>query len=65
MTSHEAQFDRLFEEMLKKGLVSTSSLWIERAIAGKSNRLALGIAHSRLLTYDRLDRRLHTSALFN
>ena len=45
-----------FDDMLRKGLVSTSSSWIERAVQQKSSRLTVGLAHSKVLTYDRLDR---------
>jgi hypothetical protein len=57
--------DSLFAEMLKKGLISTSSLWIERAVAVKSTRLSVGIAYSKVLCYDRLDRRLLISSALN
>lgn len=39
-----------------KRLVPTPSTWIERAVQQKHPRLILGIAHSKVLTYDRLDR---------
>jgi hypothetical protein len=54
----EERMDALFNEMLAKGLISFSYLWIERAIETKREQLALGIAHSKELTYDRLDLKL-------
>jgi hypothetical protein len=57
--------DKFFYEMLEKGLISTGSLWIQRAIAQKNPKLAIGIAHSKLLTIDRLDRNLVALANFN
>ena len=47
-----------FEEMVRRGLVSTSSQWIEEAIRTKNSRLSLGVASSRVLVYDKIDRRL-------
>ena len=48
----------MYEEMLKKGLISTSSTWIEKALQQKSPGLPISIASSKLLTYDRLDIKL-------
>jgi hypothetical protein len=48
----------LFEEMLAKGLVSSCSNWIERAIEMKNPQLPLALASSMLLTYDLLDSKL-------
>ena len=58
MPNCEDGFDRLFDKMMKKGLVSTSSRWIEMAAEQKNPRLTLDLAHSTLLLYDRLDEEL-------
>jgi hypothetical protein len=49
---------RIFDDMLKKGLISTSGYWIEKAIQQHHTRLPLGIANSRLLMFDRIDRKI-------
>jgi hypothetical protein len=49
---------RIFEDMFKRGLISSSNYWIEKAIAQRHTRLPLGIAYSRLLVFDRLDRKM-------
>lgn len=56
---------RLFGEMLKMGLISTGNLWIEMAIEQKNAKLPVARANSRLLTYDRIDRKLSTLGNFN
>jgi hypothetical protein len=48
----------LFDEMLKLGLISTGSFWIEKGIANKNTRLPVGIANSKLLIYDQIDRKV-------
>ena len=60
MTTSENRINDLFEHMVKKGLVSTSSLWIEKAVDQKNQRLHLDLAWSKLLVYDRLDRNVLT-----
>ncbi len=60
MTTSENRINDLFEHMVKKGLVSTSSLWIEKAVDQKNQRLHLDLAWSKLLVYDRLDRSVLT-----
>ena len=49
---------RLFDEMLKMGLVSTGNWWIEIAVEQRSARLPIAIAYSRLLIYDRIDQKI-------
>jgi hypothetical protein len=56
---------KLFDDMLKKGLISTGNFWIERAIDEKNARLPIGIANSRLLTYDQIDRNILNQGNFN
>jgi len=58
MTDSEDRIDEIFQDMLKTGLVSTSSCWIERAAEQKNPKLTLELANSTLLNYDRLDIRL-------
>jgi hypothetical protein len=47
-----------FDEMVRKGLVTTSNLWIKKAIEQKNPRLSIAIADSVVLTYDKLDRQI-------
>jgi hypothetical protein len=49
-----------FDEMLRRGLVSTSSSWIKKAIEQRHPRLSIAIADSRILTFDNLDRKIVT-----
>jgi hypothetical protein len=58
MTDSEDRIDEIFQDMMKTGLVSTSSCWIERAAEQKNPKLTLELANSTLLNYDRLDIRL-------
>jgi hypothetical protein len=55
--SHTA-IDRLLEEMQSKGLASTGNQWLEIAVRQKNPALTVGVAATRLLCYDRMDRRL-------
>jgi hypothetical protein len=56
---------RLFDEMLKIGLVSTGNMWIEIAVEQKSTKLPIAVAHSRLLVYDRIDKKILTLEKLN
>jgi hypothetical protein len=56
MISNPKSTDDWFTEMQNKGLASTANYWLERAILEKNPALSVGIANSRLLVYDRLDR---------
>ena len=47
--------DRLFFDMVDKGLAYTSSTWIERAVAQKNHNLKVQLANSRPLAYDIFD----------
>jgi len=60
MTDSEDRIDDIFEEMVEKGMLSTSNHWIQRAIAQKNPRLTMDLADSRLLIYDRSDKLLFT-----
>jgi hypothetical protein len=58
MISSQKSLGSLLEEMQSKGLASTGSSWLERAIRQKNPALTIGVAASQLLVYDRLDRHL-------
>ncbi len=58
MVDSHNDINYLFEEMVRLGLVSTGSNWVEEAIRTKHPRLSIGIAHSKLLIYDKIDRRI-------
>jgi hypothetical protein len=47
-----------FDEMVRKGLISTGGAWIRRAIEQKHPKLPIAVADSRVLTYDILDRNI-------
>ena len=58
MLNYENEINNLFTKMVKKGLVSTSNLWIEKATEQKNPRLTLDLAYSTPLLYDSLDKTL-------
>ncbi len=58
MLRNEGEIDSLFDKMVKKGLLSTSHDWIEKATEQHHPRLTLDLACSILLVYDRLDKQL-------
>jgi hypothetical protein len=58
MIDRKNNLGNFFEEMLKKGLVTTGNTWIEKAIEQKNARMLVSIASSRLLVYDALDLKL-------
>jgi hypothetical protein len=49
-----------FEDMVNRGLISTSSSWLRKAIEQKHNHLTIGVANSRILVYDSFDRKILT-----
>ena len=55
MTQRDNSLYYLLEAMIKRGLASTGSTWIDRAVAQKNSRLPLAVAASLVLTYDALD----------
>lgn len=65
MKNQENAILYLFEEMLKRGFISTSNTWIEKAIEQKNARFPIGIAYSKLLIYDKLDIKLLNQAQTN
>jgi hypothetical protein len=60
MINSQNSTDCLLAEMRSKGLASTGSAWLERAILQKNPALTIAVASSMLLVYDRLDRGLIT-----
>lgn len=60
MKKTENDIIKLYSQMLKMGLISTGSSWIETAIKQKNAKIPIAIVNSRLLNYDRLDRRVLT-----
>jgi hypothetical protein len=54
-----------FEDLVERGLVSTSNAWIKKAIEQRHNNLSLAIANSRLLVYDKFDRNILTLTSLN
>ena len=53
----------LLDEMVRRGLASTSNHWIELAIRDRNPRLSVGVASSKVLVYDKIDRSImHLSA---
>ena len=47
--------DKWLNDMIDKGLASTSSSWIERAVEQKNDRMTVDLASSVLLTYSDWD----------
>jgi hypothetical protein len=58
MISSQNSTEFLLAEMQSKGLASTGSGWLEKAIQQRNPALSIGVASSVLLCYDRLDRGL-------
>lgn len=58
MTEGRNSIHVLLEEMVRRGLVSTSNHWIELAIRTRNPRISVGVASSKLLVYDKIDRRI-------
>jgi hypothetical protein len=65
MKKTENDIMKLFTEMLKMGLISTGNSWIETAIEQKNAKLPIAVANSKLLSYDRLDKKVLTLGHFN
>ena len=57
--------DIWLNDMIDKGLASTSSSWIERAVKQKHDRMTVDLASSVLLTYDDWDKILLQAQTFN
>ncbi len=47
-----------YNQMLRMGLLVSGTGWIEKAVAQKNPRLPVAIAHSRLLFYDGIDKKI-------
>ncbi len=50
------KMNNLFDDMLKRGLISCSNSWIERVVEAKNPKLTVYLANSRVYYLDRLDR---------
>ena len=57
--------DKWLNDMIDKGLASTTSSWIERAVEQKNDRLTVSLACSVPLTYSDLDRVLLQRQILN
>lgn len=51
-----SDMDRWFREMLEKGLVSTTAVWIDQATVQKHPKMTPDLASSTPLVYDELDK---------
>jgi hypothetical protein len=47
---------RWLKDMIDKGLASTTSSWIERAVEQRNERLTISVASSVLYSYSELDK---------
>ena len=57
--------DKWLNDMINKGLASTTSSWIERAVEQKNNRMTVDLASSVLLVYSDWDRIILQRQTFN
>ena len=48
--------DEWLDDMINKGLASTTSSWIERAVEQRNDRMTVSLASSVLLIYSELDK---------
>ena len=48
--------DKWLNDMINKGLASTTNSWIERAVEQKNARMTVSLASSVLLRYSELDK---------
>ena len=58
MSTEKDHITDLFNEMLKMGLVTTSSHWIQSAVDQRNPKLTLDLVRSYPLVYEVWDRRL-------
>ena len=57
--------DKWLSDMIDKGLASTTSSWIERAVEQKNDRMTVDLASSVLLTYSEWDKIILQHQTFN
>ena len=57
--------DKWLNDMIDKGLASTTSSWIERAVQQKNDRMTVNLASSVLLTYSDWDKIILERQTFN
>lgn len=48
--------NKWFQDMIDKGLASTTSSWIARAVEQRNERMTVSLASSVLLKYSELDK---------
>ena len=57
--------DQWLKDMINKGLASTTSSWIERAVEQRNDRMTVNLASSVLLTYSDWDEIILQMQTFN
>ncbi|MFC1894064.1 hypothetical protein ACFLYR_08665 [Chloroflexota bacterium] len=57
--------DKLLGDMVDKGLASTTSSWIQRAVQQKNDRMTVNLASSVLLIYNDWDEIILQRQTFN
>ena len=57
--------EKCLKDMIDKRLASTTSSWIERAVAQRNDKLTVDLASSVLLTYSDLDKVLLQRQILN
>ena len=60
-----SNIDKWLNDMIDKGLASTSNSWIERAVQQKNDKMTVNLASSVLLTYDEWDKIILQMQSFN
>jgi hypothetical protein len=58
MTDSPETINKIFQDMVKTGLLSTSNHWIEKASNQKNARLTLELAYSKVMEYDAAEKML-------
>ena len=57
--------DHWLKDMIKKGLASKTSSWIERAVEQKNGRMTVDLASSVMLAYSEWDKIILQRQTFN
>ncbi len=52
----DSNMEGLFSDMIRKGLVATSSTWLEKAVEQRHPRVSIGLASSQRLHYDKIEK---------
>jgi hypothetical protein len=58
MENGRDKFDDFFDEIEEMDFLYSGSYWIEKAVEQKNPMLTLGLAYSKLLLYDQLDKKI-------